>query len=109
MIPPRARTSFFGYIDREIPDSREGMPNIKSAKKRMELSRVARSRNRAKRSRLRLAVKRVRQAESAETAQASLREALVLLDRAATKRLLHPNKAARLKSKLTRHVQSLSS
>lgn len=83
------------------------MPNIKSSTKRMELSRVAATRNRAKRSRLRTAVKLVRQAEDAETAQARFREAVALLDRAATRRLLHPNKVARVKSQLARHVQSI--
>ncbi len=83
------------------------MPNIKSAKKRMEKSRVENTRNRAKRSRIRTAVKQVRQADSAEAAQAALKDAVVLLDRAATKRLMHPNRAARLKSQLTRYAASL--
>ena len=84
------------------------MPNIKSAKKRMRLSRVQNSRNRAKRTRLRTAIKKVRQAENAEAAQSALREAIVLLDRAATKRLVHPNAVARMKSRLTRRVQALA-
>jgi len=84
------------------------MPNIKSAKKRMEKSREQNARNRARRSRLRTAMKRVRVADSVEAGQAALRDAIVLLDRAATKRLVHPNQAARLKSQLTRHVSSLS-
>lgn len=83
------------------------MPNIKSAKKRMELSRRARERNRAKRSKLRTAVKRVRDAETAEEGQASLTAAVSLIDRAARRRLIHPNRAARLKSRLARHVASL--
>ena len=36
-----------------------------------------------------------------------LREATVLIDRASGKRLLHPNKAARIKSRLAQHVKSL--
>ncbi len=83
------------------------MPNIKSAKKRMQLSRDAQSRNRAVRSRLRTAVKRVREAETAEDAQARLREAVALLDRAARTRLAHPNRVARVKSQLQRHVNGL--
>ena len=85
------------------------MPNIKSARKRMELSRIARHKNRAERSRIRTAIKRVRQAESAEDGVARLREAVALLDRAATNRLFHPNRVARLKSQLQRHVNSLAS
>ena len=84
------------------------MPNIKSAKKRMELSAAARLKNRAERSRIRSAVKRVRAAESADDATARLVEAVSMLDRAATRRLFHPNRVARIKSGLTRHVNALT-
>ena len=84
------------------------MPNIKSAQKRMELSRKARERNRAKRSHLRTVLKRVRQASDAEQGQALLREAFAVLDRAASKRLIHPNRAARLKGQLSRFVSGLT-
>ena len=84
------------------------MPNIKSAKKRMELSRAANTRNRANRSKLRNAIRRVRGAETVEAAQEHLKEAIVLLDRAATKKLIHANRAARLKSQLARRVNQLS-
>ncbi|RMH20911.1 MAG: 30S ribosomal protein S20 [Gemmatimonadetes bacterium] len=83
------------------------MPNIKSAKKRMQLSQVQRIRNRQKRSRIRTAIKRVRMADNVEDARKALQQAVVLLDRAATKRLYHPNTVARMKSKLHRHVHSL--
>jgi small subunit ribosomal protein S20 len=84
------------------------MPNIKSAKKRMELSRKANVRNRARRSEIRTVVKRVRQAASAEEGQERLQRAVALLDRAAAKRLVHPNRAARLKSQLAKLVNTLS-
>jgi small subunit ribosomal protein S20 len=84
------------------------MPNIKSAQKRMELSRKARERNRARRSELRTVVKRMRQATTAEEAQERLRQATALLDRAAGKRLIHPNRAARIKSQLARKMNELS-
>jgi len=84
------------------------MPNIKSAKKRMELSRVANARNRANRSRIKTAIRRVREAESPEAAAERLREAVALLDRAATKNLMPGNRAARVKSQLNRHVSQLS-
>jgi small subunit ribosomal protein S20 len=83
------------------------MPNIKSAKKRMELSRAARTKNRAERSRIRTAIKRVRAASSAEDAQARFVEAQAVLDRAATRRLIHPNSVARVKGQLQRHVNAL--
>lgn len=84
------------------------MPNIKSAKKRMELSGSARLRNRAERGRIRTAIKGVREAESAEDGAARLRDAISLLDRAATRRLFHPNRVARIKGGLQRHVNSLA-
>lgn len=85
------------------------MPNIKSAKKRMVLSAQAAERNRAERSRLRTAVKKVRQSTEADAAAERLRDAIVLLDRAAQDKIYHPNKVARIKSQLTRHVNGLAS
>lgn len=84
------------------------MPNIKSAKKRVRLSRDANTRNRAVRSRLRTAVKRVENAADAEAAETEYRRVQVLLDRAATNRLLHPNAVARMKSNLARRVGAMS-
>lgn len=83
------------------------MPNIKSAKKRMELDRKWNEVNRKKRSTLRTAIKRVRNAESADEAQPLLQKAQKLLDRAARTNLVHPNKAARLKGQLARKVAAL--
>jgi len=83
------------------------LPNIKSAEKRMRTSRVRAERNRQTRSRLRTAVKRARQEEDVEKAEAAFRFASSLLDRAADRDLLHRNKAARTKSQLATHVASL--
>lgn len=83
------------------------MPKIKSAKKRMKLSAQARLRNRSERARIRTAIKQVRSADSSDVAEQRLRDAVALLDRAATSRLVHPNRVARIKSGLTRHVQTL--
>jgi small subunit ribosomal protein S20 len=83
------------------------MPNIKSAKRRMKTSAKARSKNRSERTRLRTAIKGVRQATTADAGRAKLREAVSLLDRAATKKLLHPRTVARIKSGLARHVNEL--
>ena len=84
------------------------MPNIKSAKKRMQLSARARVVNRSERARIRTAIKKVRQAAAADEGQALLRDAVALLDRAATRRLVHPNRVARLKGQLTRFVAGLA-
>lgn len=83
------------------------MPNIKSAKKRAVLDRKWGERNRKVRSRIRTLIKRVRIAEDLESAEARYREAEQVLDRAARKRLFHPNKVARVKSQLQTHVNSL--
>ena len=74
----------------------------------MELSRVANAANRVKRSRIRTAIRRVRESEDLGKAQTHLREAVALLDRAATKHLIHPRRVARIKSQLARHVNDLS-
>ena len=82
------------------------MPNIKSAEKRMRTAAKRAERNKAARSRLRTAVKKARQAESGEEVTASFLEAKSLLDRAARKRLVHPNQAARLKSRLAKRAHA---
>ncbi len=83
------------------------MPNVKSAEKRMRTNKIREQRNKQKRSRLRTAIKKVRQADDAETAAEAFQTAKSLLDRAASRRLIHPNKAARLKSKLARAARAM--
>ena len=80
------------------------MPNVKSAEKRMRTAAKRAERNKAQRSRLRTALKKAHQAETADDASASFADAKSLLDRAARKRLVHPNKAARLKSRLAKQA-----
>ncbi|MCY3809525.1 MAG: 30S ribosomal protein S20 [Gemmatimonadetes bacterium] len=84
------------------------MPNIKSATKRMHLSRAARGRNRVLRSQIRTALRRIGEAESKAEAERRRRAAVALIDRAATRRILHPNRAARLKSRMDRTIQRLA-
>lgn len=83
------------------------MPNVKSAEKRMRTNEIRAARNRAFRSKLRTALKHVRGAASQADGSAALREASSLLDRAARKRIIHPNKAARAKSRLSAFVGKL--
>ncbi|MDE0806427.1 MAG: 30S ribosomal protein S20 [Longimicrobiales bacterium] len=82
------------------------MPNIKSAKKRVKTSQNANERNKVVRSRLKTAIKRVRTAEDALSAELEYKKAQILLDRAATDRTLHPNAVARIKSRLSRTFSS---
>jgi len=83
------------------------MPNLKSSKKRMHLNILAKARNRSERARIRTAIKQVRQATSAEVGEARLREAVALLDRAATKKLYPPNRVGHMKGALTKFVRAL--
>ena len=77
------------------------MPRIKSAKKRMRQAKSRTARNRTQRSQLRTAIKKVRAAAGA-AAETAYDEAVKLLDRAGRKRLIHPNTAARHKSRLAK-------
>lgn len=72
----------------------------------MELSRVERSRNRDTRSKIRTAIRRVREAKSPEQADELRRAAVALIDRASVRRVLHPNKAGRIKAQLDRLVRA---
>lgn len=83
------------------------MPNVKSAEKRVRTNAKRRQRNRRDRTRLKTAVKKVRQAASPEDAREALRDAEKLLDRLATKGVIHANTAARNKSRLRAHVRRL--
>ena len=80
------------------------MPQIKSAKKAMRQAKTRTARNRAQRSALRTALKRVREASGPAAAEAYT-VAARLLDRAARKGLIHANNAARHKSRLATHVR----
>lgn len=84
------------------------MPNVKSAEKRMRTNKIREQRNKQKRTRLRTAIKKVRTAENAEVATSAFESAKSLLDRAAARKLIHPNKAARLKSQLAGVVKAKS-
>lgn len=81
------------------------MANSKSAEKRIRQSEKRAERNRRQRSRLKTAIKKVMTAESGEDATTAFRETSALLDRFATRNLIHKNKAARRKSQLARVVK----
>ena len=74
----------------------------------MRQGRARHDRNRAQTSALRTALKRVRAATSGEQAGTAYKIAASLLDRAARKNLIHPNTAARHKSRLAAVVKKLS-
>ena len=76
------------------------MPRIKSAKKRMRQARAHAARNRTQRSELRTVIKKVRAAGEQSSKLAAFEAAEKVIDRAGRKRLIHPNAAGRLKSRL---------
>ncbi|MGH7614936.1 MAG: 30S ribosomal protein S20 [Gemmatimonadales bacterium] len=82
------------------------MPRIQSAKKAMRQARRHTIVNRAQRSALRTALKRVRSAPTKQEAALAYAAAVRLLDRAARKGLIHKNNAARSKSRLARFVKA---
>ena len=79
------------------------MPNIKSAKKKMRQDNVRRKRNEALKNEIKKHLKSIRKA-SKEQAQAQLKETISLIDKAAKKHIFHKNKAARLKSAISRKL-----
>ncbi|WP_417615914.1 30S ribosomal protein S20 [Oceanisphaera sp.] len=86
------------------------MANIKSAKKRALQSEKRRKHNASRRSMVRTYVKKVIAAIASgdkENAQKAFDAAQPLLDRMATKGLIHKNKAARHKSRLNAKIKAL--
>jgi len=86
------------------------LANIKSAKKRAIQAEKARKHNASRRSMTRTFVKKVVAAIAAgdkAAAQAAFDAAQPVLDRMATKGLIHKNKAARHKSRLAAQIKAL--
>ena len=80
------------------------LAHLKSSRKRIRTARKAHQRNISLRSTLRTAIKKVQTASDPETAQKALSAAIPVIDRTAQKGVIHPNTAARYKSRLTRRV-----
>jgi len=84
------------------------MPNIKSAIKRVKITKVRTMRNVSAKSALRTALRKFETAlreRDMETAQTALHNATRTLDKAVTKGIVHRNYAARKKSRLTKRLQ----
>ena len=83
------------------------MPNIKQARKQARNSEKRQMRNRAVRSRTKTFITRAEKfvfAGEVESAQAAVAESIRALDRAAEKGIIHPNNAARRKSRLMKKL-----
>ncbi len=84
------------------------MANHKSAIKRIRANATKRLRNRYQAKTTRNAIKRLRSTSSKSEASELLKKVTSMLDRLAKKNVIHKNKAANNKSKLTKFVNSLS-
>ena len=83
------------------------MANHKSAKKRIRTNEKKRVRNKITSTRIKSTMKKVLSTEKREEAEKNYKEAVALLDKSATRGRIHRNNAARKKSQLTKHVNSL--
>ena len=84
------------------------MPQHQSAVKRVRQSERRKLRNRNHRSKMRTMIKRLENEQDKEKAVALLNEVKAVLDRLATKNIIHKNKAAHQKSALEKRVNRLS-
>lgn len=87
------------------------MANIKSQKKRILTNEKARIRNKAVRSALKTAVKKVETAVAAGDKDAAIEAALAAsraLDKAASKGVIHPNQAANRKSGIMGQINKMN-
>lgn len=88
------------------------MASHKSALKRLKQTRTRTAVNRAHRTRLRHRMRKLRvaiESKDKPSAQALLKPTLALIDHSIRKGILHPNAAARHKSRLTLGVSKLAS
>ena len=78
------------------------MPNIKSAKKRVQVAAVRQARNKAAKTALKTVLKKA----DADTNEQSVKAAVKAVDKAAAKGIIHKNTAARKKSQLTKKLNA---
>jgi len=83
------------------------MANHQSAKKRIRQSEKRRVHNKYYAKSARNAIKKLRETSEKDAAQELLPKVASLIDKLAKRNIIHKNKAANLKSKLTRKVNKL--
>jgi len=84
------------------------MATHQSAIKRNRQSKNLALRNRQYRSTMRTLTKKVIESKDKQSAEKTLQSAISLLDKLAARRVIHRNKAANQKSRLTLHFNKLS-
>ena len=83
------------------------MANHKSALKRIRSNDKKRLRNRFQHKTTRNAVKKLKELTDRKEADVLLKSVISMLDKLSKRNIIHANKAANLKSKLTKHVSAL--
>ena len=83
------------------------MANYSSSIRRIRRSEKSRQSNQGYRSKMKTAIKNILATESKEGAQKKLDQTYSLLDKLASKGIIHRNKAANQKSRLALHVKKL--
>lgn len=86
------------------------MPNIKSSIKRVRKAEAKTSQNKARRSELKTTIRNYNEGliSNSENKEELLKIAIKKLDKAASKKLIHKNKASRKKSQLMRAYNAAS-
>jgi len=84
------------------------MASHKSAKKRIRTTERKRAANKSYESMLKTHYKRVLETESKDEAEKLYKEAIAVIDKGASKGIIHSNNASRKKAALTKHLNSLS-
>lgn len=83
------------------------MANHRSAEKRIRQNKTRRERNRYYLKTTRTFIKKLRETKKKSEAQELLQKVTSMLDKLAKKNVIHKNKAANNKSKLTKYVNNL--
>ena len=83
------------------------MANHKSSEKRIRQTVTRNEKNKYYAKTMRNALKKIRSTTNKEEAGAMLQEVTSMLDRLAKQNVIHRNKAANLKSSISKHVNSL--
>lgn len=88
----------------------KGLPNIKSAIKRVKVTKVKSLNNVIRKSALKTTIKKCKEAIEKKEAQAVdvFKSAVASIDKAASKNIMHKNTAARRKSKLAKALNALN-
>ncbi len=88
------------------------MANIKSALKRAQIARIRTTKNAAYKSMVKTSIRRFEtslQGEDPESAKVNLQKTLKIIDKLASRGIIHKNTAARKKSRLSKKLNSIAS